>query len=66
MTLEIGIFRKKFIGGSVYIFNKKNGFAAWAGLGLVFAGLMACSSDEDVITIREHADNLPAKIETIH
>lgn len=64
MTLEIGIFRKKFIGGSVYIFNKKNGFAAWAGLGLVFAGLMACSSDEDVITIREHADNLPAKIET--
>ena len=64
MTLEIGIFRKNFIGGSVYIFNKKNGFAAWAGLGLVFAGLMACSSDEDVITIRERADNLPAKIET--
>ena len=42
-----------------------NGFAVMAGLGLVFAGLMACSSEDDVITVREHADNnLPGKVET--
>ena len=48
----------------MYIFNKKIGFAAWASLGLVFAGLMACSTTDEPLTVREQASNLPAKIET--
>ena len=46
----------------MYLFKKVNGFAVIAGLGLAFAGLIACS--EDTISSDREKDQLPVKIET--
>lgn len=46
----------------MYLFKKVNGFAVMAGLGLAFAGLIACS--EDTTSSNRDKDPLPVKIET--
>ena len=46
----------------MYLFKKVNGFVVMAGLGLVFAGLIACS--EDTTSASREKDPLPVKIET--
>ena len=47
----------------MYIFRKMNGLALLSGLGLVFTGIMACSS-EDTTSTREHENPLPARVES--
>ena len=47
----------------MYIFRKMNSLALLSGLGLVFTGIMACSS-EDTTSTREHTTPLPAKVES--
>ena len=47
----------------MYIFRKMNGLALLSGLGLVFTGIMACST-EDTTSTREHENPLPSKVES--
>ena len=47
----------------MYIFRKMNSLALLSGLGLVFTGIMACST-EDTTSTREHETPLPARVES--
>ena len=62
----IGISRENvFIGGSVNMLNRINGFAIIGSLGLIFAGLVACSGEKTTDESRENDPaDLPAKIES--
>ena len=47
----------------MYIFRRMNSLALMGGLGLVFAGIMACSTDDSETT--RNREPLPARVDTV-